>query len=106
MCIRDRLWAQWSVLWGLFFVVIGLGKAQWTALAGWLTLVMAFTTCTVPGFVYLLGETVPAWTVAAAIVATVLGLAPLAVRAAGAHSGPPSAPAVDTTAPDPVLVHS
>jgi putative amide transporter protein len=100
------LWAQWSVLWGLFFVVIGLGKAQWTALAGWLTLVMAFTTCTVPGFVYLLGETVPAWTLAVAIVATVVALGPLAIRAAGTRSEPPAPPVVDSTTPDPVLVHS
>src|SRR3954447_22941794 len=76
------LWAQWSVLWGLFFVVIGLGRAQWTALAGWLTLVMAFTTCTVPGFVYLLGETVPALLVALSIVVTTLAFAPLAIRIA------------------------
>jgi putative amide transporter protein len=100
------LWAQWSVLWGLFFVVIGLGKAQWTALAGWATLVMAFTTCTVPGFVYLLGETVPAWTIAASIVATVIGLAPLAIRAASVRSTSPSEPAVASPAPESVLVHS
>jgi len=100
------LWAQWSVLWGLFFVVIGLGKAQWTALAGWLTLVMAFTTCTVPGFVYLLGETVPAWTVAAAIVGTVIGLAPLAIRVASGRPPSPSVPVVDSPAPESVLVHS
>lgn len=77
------LWAQWAVLWGLFFVVIGLGRSRWTALAGWLTLVMSFTTCTVPAFVYLLGETVPAWAVAASIVLTAVVLAPLAVRTAG-----------------------
>ena len=76
------LWAQWAVLWGMFFVVIGLGRAQWTALAGWTTLVMAFTTCTVPAFVYLLGETVPAWAFATAILATAAVLAPLAIRTA------------------------
>ena len=74
------LWFQWAVLWGVFFVVIALGQAQWTRVAGWLTLVMAFTTCTVPGFVYLLGETVPAWLVAASIVATAAALAPMALR--------------------------
>jgi hypothetical protein len=74
------LWFQWAALWALFFVVIALGRAEWTRVAGWLTLVMAFTTCTVPGFVYLLGETVPAWAVAASIVATVVGIAPSALR--------------------------
>lgn len=74
------LWAQWSVLWGLFFVVIGLGRTRWTATAGWVTLVMAFTTCTVPAFVSLLGATVPAWLVAVSIVLTAVGVAPLALR--------------------------
>ena len=99
------LWAQWSFLWGLFFVVIGLGKAQWTELAGWLTLVMAFTTCTIPGFVYLLGETVPAWTVAVSIAVTVVAFAPLAIRAAsgGASS---TTTAFDEEAPEPVLASS
>jgi hypothetical protein len=82
------LWFQWSVLWAMFFVVIGLGRAQWTAVTGWLTLVLGFTTCTVPGFVFLLGETVPAWAVGAAIVLTALGLAPLVLRAAGERHAP------------------
>jgi hypothetical protein len=100
------LWAQWSVLWGLFFVVIGLGKAQWTALAGWLTLVMAFTTCTVPGFVYLLGETVPAWVVAVSIGATAIAFAPLAIRVVTGRDISATATATDETVPEPVLVHS
>jgi hypothetical protein len=100
------LWLQWSVLWGLFFVVIGLGKAQWTTLAGWLTLVMAFTTCTVPGFVYLLGETVPAWVVAASIAVTAIAFAPLAIRVATGRHASQTALELDETAPEPVLVHS
>lgn len=94
------LWAQWSVLWAVFFVVIALGQTRWTAFAGWLTLVQAFTTCTVPAFVYLLGETVPAWAVAASIVATAVALAPLAVRTATAPRPPV------TSAPEPALVGS
>jgi hypothetical protein len=100
------LWLQWSVLWGLFFVVIGLGKAQWTALAGWLTLVMAFTTCTVPGFVYLLGETVPAWAVAVSIGVTAIAFTPLAIRVATGRDASRTATAVEETVPEPVLVHS
>ena len=103
------LWAQWSVLWASFFVVIALGKARWTALAGWLTLIMAFTTCTVPAFVYLLGETVPAWAVAVSIAATVLALAPLAYRTATGRTPSPADPADPAdTAPSsqPVLVTS
>lgn len=87
------LWFQWAVLWAVFFVVIALGQSQWTRFAGWLTLVMAFTTCTVPGFVYLLGETVPVWAVAASVVATAVGTAPLALRAATARPEPAPAQA-------------
>jgi hypothetical protein len=93
------------VLWGLFFVVIGLGKAQWTTLTGWLTLVLAFTTCTVPGFVYLLGETVPAWAVAASVAVTAIAFAPLAIRVATGRDASRNAPAVEETSKEPVLVH-
>ncbi|WP_139981823.1 AmiS/UreI family transporter [Nocardioides litoris] len=94
------LWFQWAVLWGLFFVVIGLGQAQWTTFTAWLTLMLSFTTCTVPGFVYLLGETVPAWAVAASIVLTAVALAPLALRAL--RDG--GSTAVEPSAPSPVAV--
>jgi len=100
------LWAQWAVLWGLFFVVIGLRKAQWTALTGWLTLVLAFTTCTVPGFVYLLGETVPAWVIAVSIALTALAVAPLAIRVVTGRDASPATPDRAPTAPESVLVRS
>lgn len=60
-----------------------LGVSRLTALAGWLTLILSFTTCTVPGFLLLLGEwdEVPTWGVLASIVATVLVLVPVALAA-------------------------
>ena len=77
------LWLQWAVLWALFFVVLALGKERLTALTGWLTLILSFTTCTIPGFLLLLGEwgRVPAWLVLVVIAATVAALLPLASRA-------------------------
>jgi hypothetical protein len=76
------LWLQWSVLWALFWVVLGLGQTRFTALAGWLTLILSFTTCTIPGFLLLLGEWghVGTWLVLVVMAATVAALAPLAVR--------------------------
>ena len=50
------LWLQWSVLWALFWLVLAMGVTRLTALAGWLTLILSFTTCTIPGFLLLLGE--------------------------------------------------
>jgi hypothetical protein len=49
------LWLQWAVLWGVFFVVLALGVTRLTAPAGWLTLILSLTTCTIPGFILLLG---------------------------------------------------
>jgi putative amide transporter protein len=87
------LWLQWSVLWGLFWLVLGLGIERLTALTGWLTLILAFTTCTIPGYLLLLGEwdRVPTWGVLATIAATVLALVPVARRAIRAEPAQPGA---------------
>jgi hypothetical protein len=76
------LWLQWSVLWGMFFLVLGLGIERLTPLAGWATLILSFTTCTIPGFLLLLGEWegVHTWLVLAVIAGTVVALLPVALR--------------------------
>jgi putative amide transporter protein len=57
------LWLQWSVLWALFWLVLGLGMASLTRFTGWVTLILSFSTCTIPGFLLLLGEwdPIPNW---------------------------------------------
>ena len=81
------LWLQWAVLWGLFWVVLALGVERLTALAGWLTLILSVTTCSIPGFLLLLGEwgRVPTWAVLASIVVIAIVLAPVALRAAASE---------------------
>jgi hypothetical protein len=76
------LWLQWAVLWGLFWVVLALGVERLTALAGWLTLILSVTTCSIPGFLLLLGEwgRIPTWAVLASIVAVAVVLTPVALR--------------------------
>lgn len=76
------LWLQWSVLWGLFWVVLALGMERFTEVTAWFTLVLSFTTCTIPGFLLLLGEwgRVPAWSVAAVALVTIAALIPVALR--------------------------
>jgi putative amide transporter protein len=76
------LWLQWSVLWGLFWAVLALGVTRLTPLAGWLTLILSFTTCTIPGYLLLLGEWghVGTWLVLVVIAATALALVPVARR--------------------------
>jgi hypothetical protein len=80
------LWLQWAVLWGVFWVVLALGVERLTTLAGWLTLILSVTTCTIPGFLSLLGtwSKVPSWAVLISIGGVALVLAPLARSAAGA----------------------
>jgi len=90
------LWLQWSVLWALFWLVLGLGISRLTALTGWLTLILSFTTCTIPGYVLLLGDwgRVPVWLVLAVIAATAAALVPVAARSlhqSAAAAGQPEA---------------
>jgi putative amide transporter protein len=76
------LWLQWAVLWGLFWLVLGLGITRLTRLTGWLTLILSFTTCTIPGYLLLLGDWghVHTWLVLAVIAATAVALVPAARR--------------------------
>ena len=76
------LWLQWSVLWALFWLVLALGMTRLTAMTGWLTLILSFTTCTVPGFLLLLGEWghVPVWLVLVVIAATAAAVLPVGFR--------------------------
>ncbi|MBV9607856.1 MAG: hypothetical protein JO027_22265 [Solirubrobacterales bacterium] len=82
------LWLQWAVLWGLFWVVLALGFERLTATAGWLTLILSLTTCTIPGFLLLLGDwgRVPAWAVVASIVATAVAVILVAIRTVPARA--------------------
>jgi putative amide transporter protein len=76
------LWLQWSVLWALFWLVLALGITRLTTLTGWLTLILSFTTCTIPGYLLLLGEWghVHTWLVLLVIAATVVALLPIGSR--------------------------
>ena len=86
------LWLQWSVLWALFWLVLGLGITRLTTLTGWLTLILSFTTCTIPGFLLLLGEwgRVPTWLVLAVIAATAAAVLPIGIRSLRASAGTPA----------------
>jgi putative amide transporter protein len=96
------LWLQWSVLWGLFWVILGLGVSRLTAFTGWLTLILSFTTCTIPGFLLLLGEwgRVHTWQVLVVIAATVVAVLPPLGRALRAPAAAePSEAAVPVSVP-------
>ena len=52
------LWLLWSLLFTMFFLVLGLGLTRLTVVTGWITVVESVITATVPGLLLLLG----AWT--------------------------------------------
>lgn len=94
------LWLQWSVLWTVFWLVLALGVTRLTAAAGWLTLIQAFTTCTVPGFVILLGEwdRVTAGQIGAAAFLSLVVFAAVALRKP-APAPAPTSPQVEVRVP-------
>ncbi|TQM09649.1 AmiS/UreI family transporter [Pseudonocardia kunmingensis] len=49
------IWLFWSFLWLLFFLVLGLGIDRLARFTGWVTLVEAFGTAAVPGFLLITG---------------------------------------------------
>lgn len=67
------IWAYWSFLWLLFFLVLGLGIESLTRFTGWVTLSQAWITGVVPAFLLLSGRYEPSAT--AALVLAVLGVA-------------------------------
>jgi hypothetical protein len=48
------LWLLWSLLFAMFFVVLGLGRTQFTVVTGWITVVESIITATIPGLLLLL----------------------------------------------------
>ncbi len=52
------LWLLWSLLFTMFFLVLGLGLTRFTVVTGWITVVESVITATIPGLLLLLG----AWT--------------------------------------------
>ncbi len=58
---RDRdvklgtLWLLWALLFTMFFLVLGLGRTHLTAVTGWITVIEAVITATIPGLLLLLG---------------------------------------------------
>ncbi len=77
------IWLNWAVLWGLFWLVLAIGREELTRPTGWTTLIMSFTTCTIPAFLILIGEwdPVPAVVVVAVGGATILLVLVLVSRA-------------------------
>jgi hypothetical protein len=89
------IWLYWALLWGLFFLVLGLKKEELTRFTGAIAIVAGVLTCAVPAFMLLTGV----WTDnqrTTAIVLAVLLLLSLALyprlRGPAVPAGPEPAP--------------
>ncbi len=49
------IWLVWSFLWTLFFVLLAL-KREISRSTGWVTIVVAWTTCVIPAYLLLTGR--------------------------------------------------
>jgi hypothetical protein len=82
------IWLYWSFLWLLFFLLLGLKKDSLTTYTGYVTVVEAWVTAAVPGFLLFTGywKTTTTNAVVLAVIGLVMaiGLWPLARRRAGA----------------------
>ncbi len=81
------LWVLWAILFALFFLVLALGIERLAWAAGWVTLIEAFVTATIPAALLMLGwwEAVPPWA------AVGVGLLCIAVFGALTMRQPPKA---------------
>ena len=91
------IWLYWAVLWGLFFLVLGLKREELTRFTGAIAVVAGVITCAVPAFMLLVGVWAPNTRTAAIV------LAALCVLSLGLY-GPLRQPrATPATAPAPEL---
>lgn len=54
--VFGAIWLIWSVLWFMFFLVLGLGKESLTVATGWFTVIVAHLTGTIPALLLLTGQ--------------------------------------------------
>lgn len=50
------IWLYWSVLWALFFVLLGLKREILTRYTGWVAAIEGFVTAAIPGFLLITGR--------------------------------------------------
>ncbi|TJY68825.1 transporter [Arthrobacter sp. CAU 1506] len=49
------IWLAWSVLWFMFFLLMGLGKESIAAMTGWFAIFCGWLTCAIPALLLLSG---------------------------------------------------
>ncbi len=95
------LWVLWAILFALFFLVLALGVERLAWATGWVTLIEAFVTATIPAALLMLGwwEPMPPWVAVLAGLVSIAAFGLLALRPSPA--GRPEAGAKPTAAVGP-----
>jgi putative amide transporter protein len=95
--LRDHpfgvIWLCWSFLWFLYFLVLGLKREELTRYTGWVTLVQAAGTTTLPAFLLLTGN----YTTSAWLAVVIGGCAVVIFAALWAVAGPQQSPTAPST---------
>lgn len=89
------IWLYWAVLWGLFFLVLGLKREELTRFTGVVALVAGVVTAAVPAFMLLTGVWTENTTTSAIVIAVVCALSLVLYprfRSAGTTAGSARAP--------------
>jgi putative amide transporter protein len=100
------IWLYWAVLWGLFWLTLGLGRVEWTRYTGAVAVVAGVFTTAIPPFLILTGQWanhVNRWAVVLAVieVASLLVFIPLRTRWTAPAQLPEGAPVVAGEVPAP-----
>lgn len=71
--VNTAVWLTWSLMWFMFFLLLALGRSEFTAFTGWLLAIGSHLTCTIPALVTLRGHwpTSHGWGFAALTIAVV-----------------------------------
>ncbi len=68
------IWLNWAFLWGLFWLLLGLGKESLSTFTGWVAVLQSVWTVTLQALLTMVGgwAVVPAWAFVAATAATIV----------------------------------
>ena len=89
------IWLYWAFLWSLFFLVLGLKRAELTRYTGWVTVIQAWVTAAIPAFLLLTDLWRDPGLTAIALAA--VGVIVFGALYARIHPRAPSAPATTST---------
>ena len=84
------LWVLWAILFALFFLVLALGMDSLTRATGWVAMIEALITATIPSALLMLGwwDSMPQWVAVAAGLFAILVFILLAFRSLPSAASP------------------